>query len=1290
MKVTHKKNMRAAFQSVRDYFFLLLVGSSIYLLPDVGHAQTTFNLSNGQYPPCTTSWSVTGTVYTCTGNGRVTLPNGSIVIANTGSTIVANNGFRLNNNTIGTAANPINLQSDYGSINANGTNTIYGNLQTTSGDIELNNTTITGSMTASGGGADILVDGGTVNGAISAGDSVSLEEVNMPSGSIYGAGGVSMVDSTIGSASSPVNVSTNYDSIEVEDSTVYGDLTAPNYSVVNVDNSDIYGNCLPRSNPEGACMPAPPSCPSGSPLVGGIIGQYFNNTSLSGSPVNTRLDPEINFDWGNSASGVAGINADQFSVRWDGLLRVTQSGNYRFQTSSDDGVRLWVNGSLVINNWTDHPNTTDTSGNVNLTAGETYSIRLEFYENGGQALIRLRWDLPGGGTTYVPIPEGSGGNAGLYHCSVTEICADVEPSGGIQGEYFNNMTMAGTPAGIRVDGPIDFIWNQSAPGVAGVNADEFSIRWNGRLRATVTGNYQFQTRSDDGVRLRVNDQLLIDQWNDHSATDHTSGNVYLVAGQVYPISLEFYERFIDAEIRLRWRVPGSSTFVAIPRGPTPAVGAGLYYCPTAPTVSYYAISHSGTGVTCEAEPITITAFDANNNPITPSAGTTAVLATLPATGVWVGGNNYVFSGTETSFIKYLQQLTPATLNINVSDGTSTEIGTADPDIVFSDVGLRFYGDGSLIPLQNQVAGTANGAPIIRAVQTNTDTGACEARVVGTRTVQMGYECVNPSTCVTGQTFTVNGNVIAANSLALPPVNVTNYSNVTLNFDNTGTASIPLNYSDVGTVRLHATLPIAAEGNDPPFILAGSSNTFVVKPHTLVVSAVRDSQGVNNPGTASTGNGFVAAGENFTVEVEARNAVGARTPNFGNEATSERNSVALTIADLIYPTGGVPGDLTGVNAGSFSAITPAGTMQNTTVSWNEVGTIRLQAELADDDYLGAGDLVELIPSGPVGRFYPDHFELGFVEAENSCDSFSYMNEGINLIYRVEARAVGGSVTTNYHSEIYSDTAESVYHAEHGNQTNLSERVMASVSTWTNGIMDFDTNNPATMFTVIRQPTGAPDGPYMDVQLGLSFEDTLDNRQLTGLNMNAATLGDCGSENNCDARQLGNSLAFVYGRMHIKDAFGSENSPLPMFWQTEFWNGNNFVLNNADNCTQLPLTSVNFIDSASSVNAASDTISVTRNGVTSVFNFADPDPANVAGDGLTTTAIAFQNGRAGIQYGAPGAQVTYPILIDLSGLPHLQYDWNQDTNYTDPFLPRVEIRFSNYRGHDRIIYWREDFR
>lgn len=1040
-------------------------------------------------------------------------------------------------------------------------------------------------------------------------------------------------------------------------------------------------------------------------LTSGIIGQYFNNTSLSGTVAGTRIDGPINFDWVGGTPGVAGINADQFSVRWEGLLRTTQAGNYRFQTASDDGVRLWVNGVLVINNWTDHSNTTDTSGLVALAANEVYSIRLEFYENGGQALIRLRWLLPGG-TTYEPIPAGPSPTlgAGLYHCSLTEICPGIEPAGGILGEYFNNMALTGTPTGTRVDGPIDFNWGEAAPGVAGINANEFSVRWNGRLRATVTGNYQFQTRSDDGVRLWVNNQLLIDQWNDHSATDHTSANVYLVAGQVYPIRMEFYERLVFAEIRLRWLVPGTGSFAPIPRGTTPALGAGLYYCPTAPTVSYYAISHSGVGVTCEAEPIIITAMDAGGNAVVPPANTTAVLATTPATGVWVGGNSYTFTGTETSFIKYLQQLTPATLNINVSDGTATEIATADPNITFSDAGLRFYRNATLQPLENQIAGVANNNPILRAVQTNTDTGACEARVAGTRTVRLGYECRNPATCSAGQTFTVNNAAIAANNSGA----ITNYSDVNLTFSNAGVANIPLNFTDVGLVRLHAIMALAAQGNDPPFTLTGSSNEFVVKPYSLAVSAVTNNPGCTNQGVNSDGIacGFVAADENFRVYVEARNANGARTPNFGNELISEAGSVAVNIDELIYPVGGVEGVLTGAHAGSFTLANPPGTLVNNSVSWNEVGTIRLEPSLADGDYLGAGNINVLSPSGPVGRFYPRQFALTFAETNNSCGSFSYLSgPGIGLNYRIAAQSAAGNITTNYHSAIYQGTAESVHHAEQGNILNLSNRLSVSsvplAQRWVNGVMDFNTSNPLMTLMLTRQNpgatfnqpyNGAPDGPFNSVQLGISFNNEIDNRQLRAidLDMNATTTGDCVTENNCTAASLGDSLLMVYGRMHIKDAFGSEQSPLPMFWQTEFWNGSSFVVNSADACTSLGLNRVAITDSSTSVNAASDTISVTRSGVTSIFNFGDPDISDGISDGLTATTIEFIDGRAGIQYGAPGAPIIYPIRVSLSDLLHLSYDWNQDGNYSDPLLPPIEVRFSNYRGHDRIIYWREDFR
>ena len=69
---------------------------------------------------------------------------------------------------------------------------------------------------------------------------------------------------------------------------------------------------------------------------------------------------------------------------------------------SDDGIRLWVNGQLVINNWTDHAATTNTSAAIALTAGVRYTITLEFYEKAGSAVAKLQWSYPGQATQVVP------------------------------------------------------------------------------------------------------------------------------------------------------------------------------------------------------------------------------------------------------------------------------------------------------------------------------------------------------------------------------------------------------------------------------------------------------------------------------------------------------------------------------------------------------------------------------------------------------------------------------------------------------------------------------------------------------------------------------------------------------------------------------------------------------------------------------------------------------------------------------------------------------------------------
>jgi glucose/arabinose dehydrogenase len=120
----------------------------------------------------------------------------------------------------------------------------------------------------------------------------------------------------------------------------------------------------------------------------GLSATYYNNIDFTGTTV-TRIDPTVNFTWG-SGSPAPSIGADTFSARWTGQVEAQFTGVYTFYTQSDDGVRLWVNGQQIINNWTDHA-PTENSGTIQLTAGQRYDIRMEFYENGGGATARLSW-----------------------------------------------------------------------------------------------------------------------------------------------------------------------------------------------------------------------------------------------------------------------------------------------------------------------------------------------------------------------------------------------------------------------------------------------------------------------------------------------------------------------------------------------------------------------------------------------------------------------------------------------------------------------------------------------------------------------------------------------------------------------------------------------------------------------------------------------------------------------------------------------------------------------------------
>jgi Ca2+-binding RTX toxin-like protein len=124
----------------------------------------------------------------------------------------------------------------------------------------------------------------------------------------------------------------------------------------------------------------------------GLKGEYFKDSGFT-TPLLTRIDAKVDFNWGNGSPAPNVVPNDNFYVRWSGQVEAIGTGNYTFYTYSDDGVRLWVNDQLIVNNWTDH-GPTQNQGSLALTAGQLYNIRMEYYEKGGGAVARLSWAPP--------------------------------------------------------------------------------------------------------------------------------------------------------------------------------------------------------------------------------------------------------------------------------------------------------------------------------------------------------------------------------------------------------------------------------------------------------------------------------------------------------------------------------------------------------------------------------------------------------------------------------------------------------------------------------------------------------------------------------------------------------------------------------------------------------------------------------------------------------------------------------------------------------------------------------
>lgn len=139
--------------------------------------------------------------------------------------------------------------------------------------------------------------------------------------------------------------------------------------------------------------------------VKGMTGHYFNNMNLEGEADFIRVDPQIKFKWARNASptttevaqGIIGgdkaIQPGSFSVSWTGKLQAPITGTYKLGVTSDDGGRLWVNGKKIANAWSNHEFESSIE-EIHLEKGQSYDIKVDYYENSGGGAVHLIWETP--------------------------------------------------------------------------------------------------------------------------------------------------------------------------------------------------------------------------------------------------------------------------------------------------------------------------------------------------------------------------------------------------------------------------------------------------------------------------------------------------------------------------------------------------------------------------------------------------------------------------------------------------------------------------------------------------------------------------------------------------------------------------------------------------------------------------------------------------------------------------------------------------------------------------------
>lgn len=716
--------------------------------------------------------------------------------------------------------------------------------------------------------------------------------------------------------------------------------------------------------------------------------------------------------------------------------------------------------------------------------------------------------------------------------------------------------------------------------------------------------------------------------------------------------------------------------------------------PCSTSFNHIELIHDGAALTCETENITVRLCNSANDCSLPYVG--AVNVTLTPSG-WAGGNTQDVTDGQ---VLQLPLTSTGTYTLGVSSSApvassavicrNTATGTnslTDP----AACNLTYYETGFTYTIPTQTSCSASSDITISAVTldpTLLPQQVCKPTLLGeTRDVTFSLTYNSPAIGTNDLTLTYAGTPYAID-------NVTSQS-VPIAFDlTTGQSTFTVDYPDAGQITLTAS---ADDGLTSP-----GTATFVTKPAQLYVHA--DEANASCAAPFENCSLFKRAGEPFDLKVRGACSDNSLTPNFelSNLSVSHTN-IAPAIAQGVL----------GID--TFS-IDPTDNGEHTIAQTiSEVGVFTFTVpDITVNDATSVYDGLTITggAASNIGRFYPDHFCLSSNSIVNrtdpntatTCtDGFSYLDEEFEARFTLTAQAMNavctdGTSTQNYHdtwSKFSTPFNEDTSNASEqgkwnlgavndpaGTPVNLNTRI--SINTVTSTPTNF-TNGQAVVTTKINiNRSGAAPGytaeaPFADVRVAINPIDT----DTVGIDSPDLTIGTD------TYREVGNTELY-FGRLFAENAFGTDQTDvgLDMYARTEFCNAvnggvcSNWQHKTDDSCTLYninPPAGVQLGANPGSIGTPGYYQRASATVTSSVFDFNDDGAAaSYARVHVPDTNNHSAGWRLFYTAGGNGGDFTIPF----------QFPFNTDTS-VHPYLLHVDgvASFGEFRGDDRIIFWRE---